>query len=125
MSRFWLILSLLLVARFSVGGDFPMADRVIVEKAERKLYLMKDGDILRSFDIALGLVPKGDKEREGDQKTPEGVYTLDARNPDSDFFLSIHVSYPNATDRREARSKGVKPRWSDHGSRAAEQPDLL
>lgn len=89
--------------------DFPIADRVLVEKGERKLYLIKDGEAFRSFDIALGLAPEGHKQEEGDSKTPEGVYLLDARNPDSDFFLSIHVSYPNAVDRRRAREKGVSP----------------
>ena len=91
------------------GTEFPVADKVVVEKDDRKLHLMKDGVTFRSFDIALGMYPLGDKINEGDQKTPEGVYSLDARNPDSDFFLSIHVSYPNATDLREARSKGLDP----------------
>ena len=93
----------------SFAGDFPMADRVVVNKAERKLHLMIDGEPLRSFDIALGLAPNGDKETEGDQKTPEGRYALDARNPDSDFFLSIHISYPNARERQDARRKGIDP----------------
>jgi len=91
------------------AGDFPLADRVVVEKEARKLHLLKDGDILRSFDIALGIEPVGDKEQEGDQRTPEGTYLLDARNPDSDFFLSIHISYPNSEDRAYARQKGYDP----------------
>ena len=93
----------------TVAEDFPMADKVLVEKAARKLHLMKDGRPFRTFDIALGVVPVGDKEVEGDQKTPEGKYTLDGRNPDSDFFLSIHISYPTAAQRRNARAKGVDP----------------
>ena len=91
------------------AGSFPVADGVLVEKQSRKLHLLKDGEPFRTFDIALGIAPVGDKEREGDFKTPEGRYILDARNPDSDYFLSIHVSYPNAQDRREARAKGVDP----------------
>jgi murein L,D-transpeptidase YafK len=89
--------------------DFPIADKVVVEKASRKLHLLKGGVAIRSFDIALGIRPIGDKEREGDFKTPEGNYLLDARNPDSEYFLAIHVSYPNTQDRAEARSKGVDP----------------
>ncbi len=54
-------------------------------------------------------MPVGDKEREGDFKTPEGAYILDARNPDSEYFLAIHVSYPNQRDRTEARKLGVDP----------------
>ena len=105
------VVGLLVLAWPGHGGaaDFPVADKVIVEKENRKLYLIKDGEPFRTFDIALGIAPVGDKEQEGDFKTPEGSYMLDARNPDSDFFLSIHVSYPNAEDRREAREKGVNP----------------
>jgi len=91
------------------AGDFPMADKVLVEKAKRRLHLLQNGIPFRTFDVALGLTPEGDKEFEGDNRTPEGYYTLDARNPDSDFFLSIHISYPNAQDRIEARRKGVDP----------------
>jgi len=70
---------------------------------------LKDGEPFRTFDIALGVEPVGDKEREGDQKTPEGTYSLDGRNPDSDYFLSIHISYPNNEERRQARSTGIDP----------------
>ena len=91
------------------AGEFPLADKVVVEKSKRKLHLLKDGVAFRTFDIALGIRPIGDKEKEGDFKTPEGNYLLDARNPDSEFFLSIHVSYPNQRDRAEARKKGVDP----------------
>ena len=91
------------------AGGFPAADRVIVDKADRKLHLVSDGEAFRTFDIALGIMPTGDKEYEGDFKTPEGSYLLDTRNPHSEYFLSIHVSYPNYQDVREARSKGFDP----------------
>ncbi|HSM32214.1 MAG TPA: L,D-transpeptidase family protein [Woeseiaceae bacterium] len=91
------------------ASDFPLADKVVVEKGKRKLHLLKGGVAFRSFDIALGIRPVGDKEKEGDFKTPEGNYLLDAKNPDSEYFLAIHVSYPNSSDRAEARSKGVDP----------------
>ena len=92
-----------------VGEEFPLADKVIVEKQNRKLHLLRDGETFRTFDIALGIEPVGDKVQEGDFRTPEGAYLLDARNPDSDYFLSIRVSYPNSEDRREAAAKGVDP----------------
>jgi len=92
-----------------LAGGFPVADRVIVDKGDRKLYLMKEGEAFRTFEIALGIRPVGDKEHEGDFKTPEGRYQLDTRNPNSEYFLSIHVSYPNGQDVREARSKGLSP----------------
>lgn len=91
------------------GSGFPVADRVLVEKSQRKLHLLKDGEILRTFDIALGMVPVGDKRREGDFKTPEGRYILDLRNPNSEFFLSIRISYPDRNDVREARARGEDP----------------
>ena len=91
------------------AGEFPIADLVIVEKDKRKLHLVRDGEPFRTFDIALGIRPNGDKQQEGDFRTPEGRYILDSRNPNSEFFLSIHVSYPNQQDRREARSMGVDP----------------
>ena len=91
----------------AIGPDG--ADYVVVDKSDRKLYLYKAGRVLREFDVSLGLVPNGPKQREGDFRTPEGKYTLDARNANSDFFLSIHVSYPNETDRARARDQGVDP----------------
>ena len=91
------------------AGDFPLADLVIIEKGARQLHLMQDGEPFRTFKIALGIVPVGDKQQEGDFKTPEGKYILDRRNPNSDYFLSIHISYPNAQDRREAAALGVSP----------------
>jgi murein L,D-transpeptidase YafK len=88
---------------------FPLADKVVVKKAERKLELLKNGELFRTFDIALGVAPYGHKEVEGDNRTPEGRYWLDLRNPHSDYFLSIRISYPNEMDRREAKLKGVNP----------------
>lgn len=103
-----LIASMLAPAMIS-AADFPMADLVVVEKGKRELHLLADGEIFRTFKIALGIVPEGDKKQEGDFKTPEGRYLLDARNPNSEYFLSIHISYPNATDRRESANLGVNP----------------
>lgn len=100
---------LLLVSGVSPASEFPVADRVVVEKSARVLHLMNDGEIFRTFKIALGIRPDGDKKEEGDLRTPEGEYLLDTRNPESDFFLSIHVSYPSAADRREAHQSGVDP----------------
>lgn len=99
----------LLLPGFLLAGEFPIADEVIIDKSDRELRLMNAGKVFRTFKIALGIVPEGDKKEEGDFKTPEGRYLLDTRNPNSDYFLSIHVSYPSATDRREANQDGVAP----------------
>lgn len=85
------------------------ADRILVVKSQRKLHLLKGGEIMRSFDISLGLTPEGTKQRAGDSRTPEGRYTIEARHSDSDFFLALKVSYPNADDRARARRLGVDP----------------
>ena len=90
-------------------SGFERADRVVVRKTEHKLYLMKGDQPLRTFRVALCLTPEGQKLREGDFRTPEGRYALAERNPDSEFFLSILISYPNAGDIQRARSRGVAP----------------
>ncbi len=99
----------LLVPSVMQASEFPVADEVIIDKSDRKLHLLNNGEIFRTFKIALGISPTGDKKKEGDFKTPEGKYLLDMRNPNSDYFLSIHVSYPSAIDRREANQDGVAP----------------
>lgn len=89
--------------------DLPKADRVLVKKAERKLVLLKDGEIFRNYDIALGDSPMGHKQFEGDERTPEGSYTLDWRNSNSKFYRSIHISYPNQHDQKFAIEQGRSP----------------
>jgi hypothetical protein len=88
---------------------YELADRVVVRKSERRLYLLHADRIIAEYPIHLGLNPVGHKEREGDFRTPEGSYTLVRRNPRSDFFLSLEVSYPNDADRKRARQHGVRP----------------
>ena len=109
MRIFVLALIVLLAPGLTQASEFPVADRVVIEKDARLLHLMHDGKAFRTFKIALGIRPVGDKKSEGDFKTPEGKYTLDRRNPNSEFFLSIRVSYPNSADRREAAELGVSP----------------
>lgn len=89
--------------------EISFADAVIVKKAERKIYLITGGQVLKSFKISLGLLPDGDKTQEGDFRTPEGRYELTDRNADSDFFLSIQISYPNRLDQERAAELGVAP----------------
>jgi len=93
-------------------AELPVADRVVVRKSLRRLYLMRGTTVLRSYKVALGLNPVGQKERSGDYRTPEGRYFLRRRNPRSDYFLSIQVSYPNDADVRRAQ----RHRWEAGGS---------
>jgi len=84
-------------------------DSVVVRKGKREMDLIKGGAVYRSYRISLGDSPRGHKMREGDERTPEGDYILDWRNPRSSFHKSIHVSYPNTRDRAFARAMGFKP----------------
>jgi murein L,D-transpeptidase YafK len=93
----------------SVEPALPMADRVLVSKADRKLQLLRNGEVLRTYKIALGLRPEGHKEFEGDFRTPEGLYHLIRRNPNSEYFLSIQIDYPNDRDLARARKQGLRP----------------
>jgi len=85
------------------------ADRVLVLKKERTLQLLSHGKIIKSYKIALGGKPVGPKSREGDHRTPEGLYVLDSRNPHSQFYKSIHISYPNQHERAAVRDHGISP----------------
>jgi murein L,D-transpeptidase YafK len=85
------------------------ADRVVVYKHQHLLQLLRDGEVLRSYRVSLGLQPEGPKERSGDFRTPEGSYRLQRRNLHSEFFLSVQVSYPNTADMTVARRNGRKP----------------
>jgi len=85
------------------------ADRILIEKKERRLTLISKGKVLKTYKIALGGNPDGPKERQGDNKTPEGIYTIDSRNRDSRYHLSLHISYPNEKDKKRAQRLGVSP----------------
>ena len=85
------------------------ADAVLVIKSERRLYLLDNGEPFASFRATFGMQPVGHKQQLGDERTPEGHYVLDYKNPNSKFYKSIHISYPNAKDRKSARERGVNP----------------
>lgn len=85
------------------------ADYVLVNKSENKMYLLQNDKILRTYNIALGANPVGHKVREGDHRTPEGVYMLNYKNTKSKFYKSINIDYPNERDMARARARGVDP----------------
>lgn len=85
------------------------ADNVVVHKRDRTLTLLRGVQVLRTYEVSLGGSPAGHKTREGDERTPEGRYVLDDRNPHSAAHRSLHVSYPNAGDAARARAQGVPP----------------
>jgi murein L,D-transpeptidase YafK len=84
-----------------------MADSIVVEKQRHTLTLYFGGTLVRRYAVALGAQPVGDKVRRGDNRTPEGVYHIDARNGQSKFYKSLHISYPDAAHAQRARALGV------------------
>ncbi len=115
MMRIWILKGLVIL--FAVGQCFTQsampttlhADRVVVVKKARTLQLLSRGKVIKTYKVALGGNPVGPKTRQGDHKTPEGVYLLNSRNAHSQYYKSIHISYPNERDRAEARRLGVSP----------------
>jgi murein L,D-transpeptidase YafK len=93
----------------TAGTPSLHADRVVVLKKERTLQLLSQGKVIKAYKVALGGDPVGAKTRQGDHKTPEGLYVLDARNAHSQFYKAIHISYPSVRDREAARHNGVSP----------------
>lgn len=84
-------------------------DEIHVFKQQRRMELLRDGKIVRSYRILLGDAPVGHKRQQGDERTPEGRYSITFRNDKSRFHLSLRVSYPNEADRAQAEARGVDP----------------
>ena len=91
------------------AGAETKIDHILVKKAQRRMDLMSGDHVVRSYTIALGSSPVGDKQQQGDGKTPEGKYRIEGRNASSAYHRSLKISYPDATDRAEAAARGVKP----------------
>jgi tetratricopeptide (TPR) repeat protein len=94
---------------FAFATQKGSVDKILIEKSARRLMLISKGEVLKTYKIALGGNPDGPKERQGDNKTPEGTYIIDSRNKDSYFHLSLHISYPNERDKKRAKELGVSP----------------
>ncbi|MBA2737895.1 MAG: L,D-transpeptidase [Pyrinomonadaceae bacterium] len=87
---------------------------IVVKKKERKLYLYDEEKLVKIYDIALGFAPVGDKEIQGDGKTPEGEFYIFTKNPKSNFYLSLGVSYPSIDDAtRGLREKIISKKERD------------
>ena len=106
------VICLLIVSTTAFAATQPLTEPVtaiVVEKAKRQLTLFNKNRVVKTYRVALGGNPIGHKQQEGDSRTPEGAYTIDARNPNSSFHLSLHISYPNKADRKSARLRDVPP----------------
>ncbi|MEP3345070.1 MAG: L,D-transpeptidase family protein [Litoreibacter sp.] len=87
----------------------PQVTKLEVFKGDRTMKVYSGSRVLKTYDVDLGFGARGHKQFEGDGRTPEGRYTIDRRNPNSSFYLSLGISYPNAADRAFAREKGLSP----------------
>ena len=108
-------ISILMAAGLFLAGcgaadrNKPQVTSVYVMKSERLLLLLNGNEVVRSYEMEMGFAPEGHKEFEGDGKTPEGVYYIDRRNPNSQFHLSLGISYPNRADYANATAQGRDP----------------
>lgn len=89
--------------------DGPEVTSIVVNKGARRMYLLHNDEVLKEYKVDLGFAPVGDKKVKGDGKTPEGTYFINRRNPNSEFHLSLGISYPDDADRAEARALGQEP----------------
>jgi murein L,D-transpeptidase YafK len=111
---YWVLTLFMLFVLVASSGaaQSPQAkkvDRIVVMKSKRTMTLENDGHVVKTYKVALGGQPLGAKDRQGDHKTPEGEYFVDAKIAKSRFYLALHISYPSATDRARARKLGVSP----------------
>ena len=102
------VATLLLLAQVQ-GRARQEADKIVIVKSARTMALLRGGKTLKTYKVALGGEPVGPKRIEGDHKTPEGDYIIDAKNAHSQFHLSLHISYPSAADMERARRLGSRP----------------
>ncbi len=107
-ARFLLLGALLGLAARSAAFAFTdiLADKVVVSKKEKRLVLLRKGEVLKSYAVSIGRIP-GQKVRRGDNRTPEGKYVIDWRNPNSRYYKALHISYPNTGDIRHSLAVGA------------------
>jgi murein L,D-transpeptidase YafK len=111
---YWVLTLFMLFVLVASSGaaQSPQAkkvDRIVVMKSKRTMTLENDGHVVKTYKVALGGQPLGAKDRQGDHKTPEGEYFVDAKIAKSRFYFALNISYPSATDRARARKLGVSP----------------
>ena len=108
-----LALAIFLVSQSVVAAPKERATRIVVDKSDHLMHVYRKDKIIAVYRVGFGTSPVGHKQQEGDRRTPEGHYKLDYKNAKSTFFKSIHISYPNASDRANARRLGVKPQSTE------------
>jgi murein L,D-transpeptidase YafK len=95
---------------FPAVPALPPIDRIVVDKSAREMALFSGGKLVHTMTgVGLGDAPVGHKQFEGDEKTPEGTYQIDLRNPQSSYHLSLRISYPDAAAQQAAAAQGRSP----------------
>jgi murein L,D-transpeptidase YafK len=103
------VISALLLLMLMPCLVFAEVTLVKVKKSENRMFLMENDRVVKEYRVVFGANPKGHKQQEGDEKTPEGTYTLDYKKEDSSFHRAMHISYPNKQDKANAKKRGVSP----------------
>lgn len=107
--RMLLFSLIFLFSFYSLSFSEKFADLIVVIKSKRVMFLFSEGKIIKAYKIALGKNPAGKKTVQGDGKTPEGRYLIIDRNPNSNFYKSLKISYPNPSDIERANQLGMPP----------------
>ncbi len=107
--RQWVFALLFSLLSLSVAASPPVIDNLLIHKQERRLEVISNGEVIHQYRIALGREPVGHKREQGDNRTPEGIYTIDWRHRSPDYNLSMHLDYPNLKDQALAWKRGVEP----------------
>jgi murein L,D-transpeptidase YafK len=94
-------------------GKLTKTEVIVIDKARRLIHLMHNDQIIATYRMALGTSPVGDKQKEGDNKTPEGRYFIELKHPKSEYHLGLRLNYPNKLDIEEALRKGIKDPGKD------------
>lgn len=108
MCKMFILIISLLVSVTCFGLE-PKIDTVLVKKSEKRMYLLAEGKSIKEYKVVFGANPKNHKQKEGDERTPEGKYILDYKKENSSFYKAIHISYPNENDKAKAKFSGVNP----------------
>ena len=105
------LLAALLLGLFAINclADSPTIDKLLIHKQERRLEVLRDGQVIRQYRVALGKQPLGHKQERGDNRTPEGIYSIDWRHRSPSYNLSLHLDYPNLKDQTQAWKRGTDP----------------
>jgi len=104
LRRLHLPIALLAGLYCAAAANTLQADKIVIVKSKRTMTLLSGDKVLKTYEVALGTVPVGPKQVEGDHKTPEGNYVIDSRNPQSQFHMALHISYPSAADQQKRAS---------------------